>query len=119
MSSNLQVVKPQTNNPTNNIRALLEKSKGQIAMALPKHLNADRIVRVAMTSVQRTPELLKCDPISLVAAVIQSSQLGLEPDGILGHAYLIPFNNTKKGRMEVQFIPGYKGLIDLAIRDSL
>ncbi len=118
MSSNLQVVKPQTNNPTNNIRALLEKSKGQIAMALPKHLNADRIVRVAMTSVQRTPELLKCDPISLVAAVIQSSQLGLEPDGILGHAYLIPFNNTKKGRMEVQFIPGYKGLIDLARRSG-
>ena len=118
MSSNLQVVKPQTNNPTNTIRALLEKSKGQIAMALPKHLNADRIVRVAMTSVQRTPDLLKCDPISLVAAVIQSSQLGLEPDGILGHAYLIPFNNTKKGRMEVQFIPGYKGLIDLARRSG-
>jgi recombination protein RecT len=118
MSSNLPAVKPQTNNPTNTIRALLEKSKGQIAMALPKHLNADRIVRVAMTSVQRTPELLKCDPISLVAAVIQSSQLGLEPDGILGHAYLIPFNNTKKGRMEVQFIPGYKGLIDLARRSG-
>lgn len=103
---------------TNTIRTLLEKSKGQIAMALPKHLSADRIIRVAMTSIQRTPDLLKCDPISLVAAVIQSSQLGLEPDGILGHAYLIPFNNTKKGRMEVQFIPGYKGLIDLARRSG-
>jgi recombinational DNA repair protein RecT len=54
----------------------------------------------------------------LVAAVIQSSQLGLEPDGILGHAYLVPFRNTKKNRMEVQFIPGYKGLIDLARRSG-
>ena len=104
--------------PIDNIRTLLQKSKSQIAMALPKHLSADRIIRVAMTSIQRTPDLLKCDPISLVAAVIQSSQLGLEPDGILGHAYLIPFNNTKKGRMEVQFIPGYKGLIDLARRSG-
>ncbi|NCB40716.1 MAG: hypothetical protein EOM80_18300, partial [Erysipelotrichia bacterium] len=116
--SNLQVVKPQANNPINTIRALLEKSKGQIAMALPKHLSADRIIRVAMTSIQRTPQLLECDPITLVGAIIQSSQLGLEPDGILGHAYLVPFRNTKKNRMEVQFIPGYKGLIDLARRSG-
>lgn len=102
----------------NTIRNLLEKSKGQIAMALPKHLNADRIIRVAMTSIQRTPKLLECDPISLVGAIIQSSQLGLEPDGILGHAYLVPFRNTKMNRMEVQFIPGYKGLIDLARRSG-
>ena len=108
----------QTKSPINTIRTLLERSKAQIAMALPKHLNADRIIRVAMTSIQRTPQLLECDPISLVAAVIQSSQLGLEPDGIFGHAYLVPFRNTKKNRMEVQFIPGYKGLIDLARRSG-
>lgn len=119
MDKELQTTKAkQSLSPINSIRTLLERSKTQIAMALPKHLNADRIIRVAMTSIQRTPDLLKCDPISLVAAVIQSSQLGLEPDGILGHAYLIPFNNTKKGRMEVQFIPGYKGLIDLARRSG-
>lgn len=104
--------------PINTIRTLLERSKAQIAMALPKHLNADRIIRLAMTSIQRTPKLLECDPITLVGAVIQSSQLGLEPDGILGHAYLVPFKNTKKNRMEVQFIPGYKGLIDLARRSG-
>lgn len=108
----------KSQSPINSIRTLLERSKAQIAMALPKHLNADRIIRVAMTSIQRTPQLLECDPISLVAAVIQSSQLGLEPDGILGHAYLVPFRNTKKNRMEVQFIPGYKGLIDLARRSG-
>ena len=105
--------------PIDTIRTLLEKSKGQIAAALPKHLNAERIVRVTMTSIQRNPDLLDCDPISLVGAVIQSSQLGLELDGILGHAYLVPFRNTKKGgRLEVQFIPGYKGLIDLARRSG-
>lgn len=114
----METQKQLTVKQTNTIRTLLEKSKGQIAMALPKHLSADRIIRVAMTSIQRTPQLLECDPISLVGAVIQSSQLGLEPDGILGHAYLVPFRNTKKNRMEVQFIPGYKGLIDLARRSG-
>jgi recombination protein RecT len=105
-------------NGVNTIRSLLEKSKNQIAMALPKHLSADRIIRVAMTSIQRTPKLLECDPITLVGAIIQSSQLGLEPDGVLGHAYLVPFYNGKKKRSEVQFIPGYKGLIDLARRSG-
>ena len=103
---------PAVKNPRNNIRALLEKSKAQIAMALPKHLTADRIIRVAMTSIQRTPKLLDCDPKSLIGAIIQSAQLGLEPDGVLGHAYLIPYGN------QVQFIPGYKGLIDLARRSG-
>lgn len=105
-------------NSAETIRGLLTKSKGQIATALPQHLNADRLIRVAMTSIQRTPQLLNCDPITLVGAIIQSAQLGLEPDGVLGHAYLVPFRNNKKNRMEVQFIPGYKGLIDLARRSG-
>lgn len=100
------------------IRALLEKAKPQIALALPKHLNADRLIRVAITSVQRTPKLLDCDQTSLLAAIVQSAQLGLEPDGVLGHAYLVPFRNGKTGRYEVQFIPGYKGLVSLARRSG-
>jgi recombination protein RecT len=58
--------------------------------------------------VQNTPKLLECDKRSFLSAVMTCAQLGLEPDGYLGQAYLIPF----KGK--VQFIPGYKGLITLA-----
>jgi recombination protein RecT len=99
-----------------NVRDLLEKNKAQIAMALPRHMTADRMLRVAMTAVQRTPKLLECTPNSLFGAVVQASQLGLEPDGALGHAYLIPYWNGKKKCFEVQFMPGYKGLLDLARR---
>jgi recombination protein RecT len=95
-----------------NVRALLEKSKAQIAQALPRHMDAERMLRIAMTSIQRTPKLLDCEPISLIGAVIQSSQLGLEPDGVLGHAYLIPYGT------KVQFQCGYKGLLDLARRSG-
>lgn len=100
------------------VRTMIEKCRGQIAMALPRHMTADRMIRVANTAVQRTPQLLDCEPRSLMGAIIQSAQLGLEPDGVLGHAYLIPFNNRKTGRVECQFIPGYKGLIELARRSG-
>src|SRR6185436_8601826 len=101
------------------IRGLLEQSKTQIKMALPRHLDADRLLRIAMTSIQRTPKLLECTKRSLLGAIMEAAQLGLMPDGVLGHAYLVPFRNTRNGgRMEVQLIPGYRGLIDLARRSG-
>jgi recombination protein RecT len=100
------------------VRSLIEKSRGQIMAALPRHMTAERMIRVCNTAVQKTPQLLDCEPRSLIGAIVQASQLGLEPDGTLGHAYLIPFNNRKTGKVECQFIPGYKGLIELARRSS-
>jgi recombination protein RecT len=94
--------------PADQVRAALERMKPQIELALPRHLTADRLLRVAMTAVQNTPKLLDCDRTSLYSAIMTCAQLGLEPDGILGQAYLVPF----AGR--VTFIPGYKGLISLA-----
>lgn len=98
------------------IRDLLEKSKDQIALALPKHLTPERLMRVAMTTIQKNPKLLEADPKTLIGAIIQCAQLGLEPDSVLGHAYLVPFWNSQLGRYDVTFIPGYKGLISLAKR---
>lgn len=97
---------------TNDVRTALEAMKGQFAMVLPKHITADRLCRVAMTAIQTTPKLLDCDRTSFYSAIMKCAQLGLEPDGNLGQAYLIPFGN------KVQFIPGYKGLIDLARRSG-
>lgn len=94
------------------IRDLIQRSQPQIAMALPKHLTPERMFRVAMTAVQKSPALLDCDPISLIGAIIQASQLGLEPDGVLGAAYLVPYGK------QVQLIPGYRGLMDLARRSG-
>lgn len=103
----------------NGLRVLLEKSTSQIKMALPRHMTAERLVRVALTAASKTPALLECTQLSFIGAVIQSAQLGLEPDGVLGHAYLVPFRNRKQGgRREVQLIVGYKGYIDLARRSG-
>ncbi len=100
------------------IRALLEKSKSQMAMALPKHLSADRLLRVAMTSIQRNPKLLDCTQQSLLACVMTCAQLGLEPDQFLGQAYLVPFKDTKRNIITCTLIPGYRGYIALARRSG-
>ena len=92
--------------------AMLEQFKGEIARALPKHLSPDRMVRIALTAFRMNPKLAQTDPRSVFAAVIQSSQLGLEV-GLMGEAHLVPFGN------QCQLIPGYQGLMKLARNSGL
>jgi len=92
--------------------------KERIRMALPKHMTPDRMLGVTMTELRRTPKLQECQPASFIGAIIQCSQLGLEPGGHLGHVYLIPFENRKKGIVECQVIVGYKGMLELATRSG-
>lgn len=105
-----------SNLPT--VSKLIESQKKQIQAALPKHLSAERMSRIALTELRKNPELSVCDPLSFLGAIIQCSQLGLEPGSALGHAYLIPFNDRKAGKKQVQLIIGYRGLIDLARRSG-
>jgi recombination protein RecT len=93
------------------IQGLLTNYKDQIALALPKHMNADRMARIALTIIRKNKNLADCNPISLFGAIIQASQLGLEV-GI--HAHLVPFYNKQTKQKEVQMIPDYRGLMHLA-----
>ncbi|WP_400194656.1 recombination protein RecT [Lysinibacillus telephonicus] len=106
-----QAPKPKT------IEDYLKQMAPAMAQALPKHMDVDRLTRLAMTTIRTTPQLREADVSSLLGAVMQAAQLGLEP-GLMGHCYLLPFKNNKKGITEVQFIIGYKGMIDLARRSG-
>lgn len=97
--------------PASNLNAFLQKHKNQLALALPKHLNADRMVRLALTSVSQNKALAECDVNSVFASLIVASQLGLEI-GVAGQAYLVPY----KGK--AQCIPGWQGLVDLVSRSG-
>lgn len=101
----------QPNKPKS-INDLILSMKSQIEMALPKHITADRITRIALSAVRNNPKLAECDAISLLAALMQSAQLGLEPNTPLGQAYMIPYGG------KVQFQIGYKGILDLAYRSN-
>ncbi len=104
--------------PSANIGQFLAQQKNQIQAALPKHMTPERMLRIAMTEIRKTPKLKICTHSSLIGAIIQCSQLGLEPGGALGHAYLIPYYNKKKGVTECQFVLGYRGMIDLVRRSG-
>ena len=111
--------------PKEQVAYLLDQKKGEIAKMLPQHLNAERLLKVAQIAVTTTPGLLKCDVASLIGAIGQCAQMGLEPNTVLGHAYLVPFKVKRKDSSgnerwvdSVQVIIGYKGLIDLARRSG-
>lgn len=97
------VKKPMT------IIQLLESLKPQVALALPKHLQPERMIRIAMTSLRTNPKLMECDPQSIMASIMLASQLGLEP-GVMGQCYLVPYKGT------CTLIPGWQGLLDLVNR---
>lgn len=101
------------------------KVQMQLKAALPRHMTAERMARIATTEMRKVPKLGQCDPMSFLGAVIQCAQLGLEPGNALGHAYILPFdkrekvgNQWKTVRTEAQVIIGYRGMIDLARRSG-
>lgn len=96
------------------------KMKQQMALAMPKHMTADRMMRIALTEVRKVPALGQCNIESFMGSIMQCAQLGLEPGSALGHAYLLPFGNgkAKDGKSNCQLIIGYRGMIDLARRSG-
>jgi recombination protein RecT len=98
---------------------LLERMGPEIARALPKHVKADRMARIALTALRTTPKLAQCTPDSFLGAIIQASQLGLEVNTPLGHAYLLPFDERKSGKTICQLIIGYQGMLDLTRRSGM
>ena len=108
MKSSTAVAKKDT------VRDLVEQMGPAFQRGLPKHIrgNVDRYMRVALTTLKENDKLMQCSQPSLLASMMNAAQLGLDPGGIMGHAYLIPY-----GR-ECKLIVGYKGLVELAYRSG-
>jgi len=90
----------------------------QLAAALPKHIRLDYMLRVFRTALTVNPALMECPAGSILAALLEASQLGLPPDGFLGMAYLIPRRNKHTRHKECQLQVGYRGLLELARRSG-
>lgn len=96
--------------------------KLSVSEALPRHVSADRFVRLAITASNKTPLLAKCTVPSILQCLMDLSAMGLEPDG--RRAHLIPFKRKKQidGKWqewyECQLIVDYKGLAELAYRSG-
>lgn len=102
--------------PRDTFNQLLKSMGSEIRKALPKHITPERMMRIAQSAYSRNEKLRQCDPMTIIAGIVQASQMGLEIDTPLGHSYLIPFKNNKTGKMEAQFQTGYRGELSLAYR---
>lgn len=101
--------KDKSNNPVVVFSNFMDKFKPQMALALPKHLNVDRMARLAVTAFNSTPKLQQCDPKTIAGSIMTASVLGLEI-GVNGQGFLVPYGQT------CNFVPGWKGLVDLVNR---
>lgn len=97
-------------NKKQEMNQLLTLMTDEIKKALPANIKSERFQRIALTAFNGNAKLQECEPASFLAAMMQSAQLGLEPNTPLGQAYLIPYGRS------VQFQVGYKGMLDLAHR---
>ena len=97
-----------TTTTANNVRDFLKENKGALEATIPKHVNADRLMRVAVQAIAGSEMLAKCSKPSLITSIIRASMLGIEPNGPLAEGYLVPYGK------ECQLIIGYRGLINLA-----
>lgn len=98
------------------LKSQLEKMKPEIAQIIPAGtITADRQIKVVLACTMKNPDLLKCDLTSILLAVQQASELGLELGGGIGEAHLVPFRQN--GVMLAQMIIGFQGMLKL-VRQS-
>ena len=97
------------------LRALIAKPEIMqgITEIIPKHLEPERLAKIALLAASRQPLLLKCTQGSVLKAIMTSAELGISCSGSLARGYLVPYWNKRVGGYEAQFIIGYGGLIDI------
>lgn len=100
-----------TQKKAENLRALIGSQYKAMAAALPKHITAERMARVALSAATKRPALLDCDPNTFVQAMLEAATLGLEPE-VAGQCWILPYGKT------ATFIAGYRGLLQLAWRSG-
>lgn len=88
----------------------LKGRRGHMAAVAASHLDPERVTRIVLGCVARTPKLAQCTTASIVRSVMQAVELGLEPGSATGQAYLVPFGQ------DCTLVIGYRGLLDLMRR---
>lgn len=100
------------------LRSTLESPNFKMAIGkvLPKHLTPERMTRIAISALTRTPNLALCDEPTFLRCMMDLSQWGLEPDG--RRAHLVP-RKKYGGGYECTLVIDYKGYVELVYRTGL
>jgi len=92
--------------PIDEIRADLNRMVPQFKMALPQNVTPEKFIRVTLTAIQNSPDLLNCDRQSLFSSAMKCAADGLLPDG--REAAFVKYN-TKQGP-KAQYLPMVGGI---------
>lgn len=119
--------------PQNETQIVTKSQNQKPALTIQKLVASDAIIKSAertlgnkgqqfLTSVlalaNSNAKIAECDPMTTYNACLTAATLDLPINQNLGFAYIVPFKNNSKKRMEAQFQMGYKGFIQLAIRSG-
>lgn len=77
---------------------LLDAARPRLAMIVPRGMSVDRVCGVIQNEFARNPRLRECDPPSVVRAVVQCAELGLDPSPKLRQAAFVPRRVNVKGK---------------------
>lgn len=89
-----------------------------IANALHDPARCARFTASIVSAVSVNQALQNCDRNTVISGALLGESLNLSPSPQLGQYYLVPFNNKKKGMQDAQFVLGYKGYVQLALRSG-
>lgn len=103
MSKNAVTETNEQPNPMVLVRRDLDRMGNEFAAALPQHIPLDRFKRVALTAINKNPDLLKAEPRALMGAFVMAAQDGLLPDGREGA--IVMFGN------QAQWMPMVYGIV--------
>ena len=79
---------------------------------------ARRFVSAIVSAVAVNPALQECTPHTILSGALLGESLNLSPSPQLGQYYLVPFRDKKNDCVNAQFVLGYKGLVQLALRSG-
>lgn len=93
------------------VMEIIQGSVAEFAKRLPPNIEATRWVMQLATCVQKNPELLECEPRSLLLAAYEAAELGISLSPTLQLGYLIPYRNKETQKLEAQFQISWRGLV--------
>ena len=95
------------------IFSMIENRKEKINNILPSTYNSNAFISQAILAISTNPKLMQCKPESILKALMECASYGLEPNGSLSEAALVPYGD------KVEFLIEYRGLMKLVWNSNL
>lgn len=108
----------QSQQQDNSFAGLIKRCAPQLQAVMPKGFTPERLTQLAIATYKQIPDLKECSVQSMLSCCLKCAEIGLEPNDIMGNAYILPYYNGKTRRKEAQFILGKNGMLELVRRSG-